>query len=904
VLVADGTYTGDGNKNLQFITGRAITVRSENGPELCIIDCQDNGRGFFFHHGEGLDTVVSGFTITNGDVTDGGGAMKLDSASPTITNCIISGNTSSQSGGAMHLYCAAPIITNCIFTENTAQPRGGAIFSDCSASTMTNCIFTGNEASSQGGAIYASCSSPAITNCTITNNTVTGTQEDDKGAGIYSQCSSATITNCILWGNTQQGQQPGNGVFESNEICACGGRTPTVTYCVVQGGYPGQGNIDADPLFVDAAAGDYRLCGGPVMEGCTEVSPCIDAGDNDAVPADILVDFDGNTRFFASSCADDTGKGTPPIVDIGAYEFQFLDADPEVYGGPDGMEDCWEIQHFGTLERDGTGDYDLDGSTDLWEFQNGMNPEVNDAFQDPDEDGFCNVREFRGDSDPNDGENTPLVPLTIHVDVGATGSENGSSTYPFNTIQEGINCAADFKGVEGVEGSDTVEVRNGTYTDTGNKNLDFKGKAITVKSQNGPGACSIDCEGVGRGFYFHRGEKADSVLRGFTVKNGSVADSGGGIYCSINSSPKIDNCVILDNSATFDGGGVYCYRSSPVITNSTMQGNSSKNGGGVYCTYSSLTLTNCTFSNNSADQYGGALFCRYYSPTVMNCTITGNTAGAGFGGGGVYCKDSDPQITNTIFDSNSEYAVYEANANSDPTVTYCLFFENLDGDYYDENTTGYTGPNNINLNIAEADNNVSGNPMFVDGDYHLGNGSYAIDRGTKEGAPETDFEGDLRPVVPWPDPESPIPDEPVDIGVDEADWNLPPGVDGQPPISYVEGAAAMVTTTTFEVPWFASDGESGVQGVELWYRKDGGTWIKYGSNFTASPITFQSSTTGGDGFYEFYTVATDNAGNKESSPHSRLQRNGCRDELCWFPDLCGLGCQWFKIWNKLGKCLS
>ena len=48
VLVADGTYTGSGNKNLDF-NGKAITVTSENGAENCIIDCEDDGRGFYFH---------------------------------------------------------------------------------------------------------------------------------------------------------------------------------------------------------------------------------------------------------------------------------------------------------------------------------------------------------------------------------------------------------------------------------------------------------------------------------------------------------------------------------------------------------------------------------------------------------------------------------------------------------------------------------------------------------------------------------------------------------------------------------------------------------------------------------------------------------------------------------------
>ena len=71
VIVADGVYTGDGNRDINF-AGKLITVRSENGPDNCIIDCEgtelENHRGFYFDGGETADAVVDGFTITNGFV--------------------------------------------------------------------------------------------------------------------------------------------------------------------------------------------------------------------------------------------------------------------------------------------------------------------------------------------------------------------------------------------------------------------------------------------------------------------------------------------------------------------------------------------------------------------------------------------------------------------------------------------------------------------------------------------------------------------------------------------------------------------------------------------------------------------------------------------------------------------
>ena len=84
-------------------------------------------------------------------------------------------------------------------------------------------------------------------------------------------------------------------------------------------------------------------------------------------------------------------------------------------------------------------------------------------------------------------------------------SWDGSGDYL--TIQEGIDAAED---------GDEVVVCDGTYTDALNKNLDFAGKLITVRSENGPDNCIIDCENDGRGFYFHGGETGEAVVDGIT----------------------------------------------------------------------------------------------------------------------------------------------------------------------------------------------------------------------------------------------------------------------------------------------------------------------------------------------------------------------------------------------------
>ena len=255
VIIADGTYTGDGNRDIDFGNGlaegqtRAITVRSESGPETCIIDCQgsysDLHRGFYFHNGADANSVIDGFTITNG-YDYGGGGISCHLADPTITNCIITDNyanpyyySSGPFGGGLYCWHSNPIIKNCVITENFAI---------------------------MGAGIYNYYSSPTITNCTFSQNFA------GYGAGMYNSNSSPIVTNCIFW--------------ETNSISGSEANT-TLTYCNVKGGYLGLGNIDVDPLFVDPANGDYHLKSqagswDPISQSWMiddVTSPCIDAGD-------------------------------------------------------------------------------------------------------------------------------------------------------------------------------------------------------------------------------------------------------------------------------------------------------------------------------------------------------------------------------------------------------------------------------------------------------------------------------------------------------------------------------------------------------------------------------------------------------------------------------------------------
>jgi hypothetical protein len=203
---------------------------------------------------------------------------------------------------------SSPFVVNCTFDGNTAETHGAGVMNrENSNGTFTNCLFTGNGATINGGGMLNRVNSaPTLANCTFSANTAVS------GGAIFNALSAPVIANCILWGDTP------------DEIG--GTSVPVVTYSDIEGGWSGTGNIDEDPQFAGAG---HQLSSG---------SPCIDAGDNLAVPADLAdldddedmaertpLDLDLNARFVNDEGTADSGVADPPnypdVVDIGAYEY-------------------------------------------------------------------------------------------------------------------------------------------------------------------------------------------------------------------------------------------------------------------------------------------------------------------------------------------------------------------------------------------------------------------------------------------------------------------------------------------------------------------------------------------------------------------------------------------------------
>jgi hypothetical protein len=330
VLVADGVYAGLGNRLLDF-HGKSLTLRSENGPANCIIDGENLNRGIHFHSGEGPDAVVDGFTIMNcvahgldsevyGTVGGGAGICCELGSSPTIRNCIVRNNTCEYKGFKPD------------FTDSA-----GIKLKDSSAA-LANCLIHGNFCGSTP-AISASGGAPTLVNCTMAFNQAT-LSEFSMGEGAVGS-DSIVMTNCIVAWN-------GPASFAD-------GSTATVTYSCIEGGWPGMGNINSDPQFVDTFFGDYHLAAG---------SPCIDAASNPAVPRDVTEDLDGNPRFQDDPATIDTGLGRAPIVDMGAFEFQSpLDpADLDEDGDVDGFDLALLLGQWGRCTAKDECAADLDGN--------------------------------------------------------------------------------------------------------------------------------------------------------------------------------------------------------------------------------------------------------------------------------------------------------------------------------------------------------------------------------------------------------------------------------------------------------------------------------------------------------------------------------------------------------------
>ena len=279
-----------------------------------------------------------------------GGALFINGSNSKVINCTFISNSTDREAGAVGCAYGSPEFYNCRFMGNSADEDGGAIYISHGATPEFFGCFLAANTTELGGAIHvANYSGATFTNSAIVNNTAS---INGGGVAVIGESATASLANCILWQNYTGGE-----VNESTQIFLGDGSTVDVDYSCVEywsGDLGGTGNIGDDPLFIDPDGpddipgtedDDYHFSPG---------SPCIDAADNTAVAADefdldedndakepIPFDLDGNPRFVDDPGTDDTGNGTPPIIDMGAYEFQIVACPWDVNG--DGVVDHHDL---------------------------------------------------------------------------------------------------------------------------------------------------------------------------------------------------------------------------------------------------------------------------------------------------------------------------------------------------------------------------------------------------------------------------------------------------------------------------------------------------------------------------------------------------------------------------------
>lgn len=267
----------------------------------------------------------------------------------------------------------------------------------------------------------------------------------------------------------------------------------------------------------------------------------------------------------------------------------------------------------------------------------------------------------------------PLILLAVSDLGAATYVVRPDGTGDFPTIQAAIDA---------VSNGDTIELTDGTFTGTSNRDIDLRGKGITIRSQSGdPATCVIDCEGTEldqhRGLLFQSGEDETCSIEGITITNGYVhaefpylygggifitntstpafrnchvsncySDGGGGVYIAGASSPSFDDCTINDNwvgdfifGGSVGGGFLIGAGSTPTIRDCNINGNDALDGGGIWSSAdSSPEITDCEFVSNSAagaiaSGSGGGILCSG-STLISGCLFARNSAGSNFSGTG------------------------------------------------------------------------------------------------------------------------------------------------------------------------------------------------------------------------------------------------------------------------------
>jgi predicted outer membrane repeat protein len=807
IIVQPGVYTGSGNRDIDF-KGKAIVVRSEQGAQTCILNCQGSlkepHRGFYLHSGEDANSVIQGFTITGGFaagndwVIVAGGGILCHASSPRITDCVTRGNSAAFAGGIACIDSNS-VIANCIISGNDTRSgwgwplswregTGGGICLEGAHPMLVNCLVTGNRARDDGGGI-ACAGNFVIRNCTVSGNRASG------GAGgifvrVWNRRDSlGVLGNCIVWDNVAPWCP--QIAFPVTGVVAHGTAGLQLSYCVVQD--PGPSCQDhlwgigtsVEPLFASAGYwdpngtpnkadddfwvdGDYHLRSqagrwDPARQSWVKddvTSPCIDAGDPNSTVGDEPQPNGGRVNIGVHGGTAEASKSYFPD----APSTKIIDVDDDANGADDGSS--WGNAHRylqDALAAASAGEMPVE------------------------------VRVARGIYRPDQGASVPHGDrdATFHLTGGMTlrGGYAGVGASDPNVRDVALHetiLSGDLEGNDAPEvhvltlPADPTRADNSRTIATMADNEYFPGvlDGFTVNSANGRSALRV------------------SLLRA-SVRDCTFADNASGaVVVSLGGAQaEFTNCRFLRNVAT-QGGALYTagrdeYSSPAAVTISGCtftENHAADVGGALLLRASNSTLIqNCAFVRNSARYGAGACLDGGKPVNMVNCLLAGNRAT--YQGGGVYLRGQDLHTTCCTFVGNRakdgravarRFATYMS-----PSATATLTNTILrDGGYelfggirgesnpsvtYSDGEQGWHGEGNIDVDPLFADAghwDANGTPddpnddFFVEGDYYLRSQAGRWDPVSESWV----LDQVTSPCIDAGDPNSPVGDEPQPNG--------------------------------------------------------------------------------------------------------------------------------------------
>jgi predicted outer membrane repeat protein len=728
VIVAPDTYTGDGNRDIDFL-GKAITVRSTdpNDPNIVattIIDCQgtefNQHRAFYFHTGEGSMSILAGFTIKNGNALCGGGIYCIES-SPTIVSCTFSDNMALQyeyvyslslpeygtlrinNNSGIRIMCPPPppqrrgngagiccvdsnaIVGNCKFFNNYAHEHGGGMYSMGGNPTLINCLFSSNFAGGGGGMANLEGSSPTLKNCIFNANTA----ETGGGGMRNADNSNPNLTDCTFRNNSA-GWSGGLGNYFSS---------PTLTNCTFIGNFAdnnggGINNYESNPVFIN----------------------CIFSDNSAKVGGGIFSEYNSSSTLDSCTFSENTAHHGGGIYCVSCSP---------------NITNC--------IFRDNKAEYEYPGPPPPPQPPENSTPRINDVNDvrimcpppPPPSLPSLHLRGIGGGIYCNNS----ILTLTSSTFSGNSAFEHGGAIYG-ETDSNSIltNCIFN-----------SNSAGSGGGIESHNSNLILTNCIFTENSAVYGGG------GI-------RNEFCSSILTDCTFKHNYAGWSGGvGNYYS---NSTIRNCIFSGNSAHTDGGGMNNSESHIVQTNCIYSGNSAIYGGGLFSKDNMISiLTNCTFAENIAGYGGGIYYGNMPSPPpgppsppppyppplyeniINNCILWGNEATDG---------------SQIFFAPYSFASVSYSDVQGDWTGE-----GNINADPYFIGLGYWADVNDPNILVEPNDPAA----IWVDGDYHLRVGSPCIDAGMDAGIYE-DIDGNVRPFnFPGVDNNGDLPD--YDIGAYE-----------------------------------------------------------------------------------------------------------------------------------------